>query len=113
MLHRFLASMLIIWLLCTIASNIIEKQDGLTSDDVSLFESFAAYEQIEGRNIIGNALTTLSVTGDVVNALWQAFWFDYSFMQEGLYVYLRYFFLCISLAVAFSVVYLIWTGLRS
>jgi len=71
-----------IFILCTIISNVIELADPMISEDMTVLGKLTAYSRIEATDVVGIASQFMNATGDVIAGLWEVLWFNYTFFYD-------------------------------
>ena len=107
---RWLIGIGFLFIICSLISATIEKQDIIASGSTeqTVIEEALSFTKVDMTDIFGNPTAIVQATGDTLGGIWRMLMWDYSFFKASddnantLGVIAKYFFLMITLGLMFS-----------
>jgi len=83
MVIRWLIGFFILFVVMVIVSNVIEAQDPLTNENITVLELALGYQTVSAADPEGGTFSGLAMLPTTVGAIWDALLFDYPFFYAS------------------------------
>ena len=83
MVIRWLIGFFILFVVLVIISNVIEAQDPLTDETITVLELALGYQSVSAGDPTGGTFSGLAMLPTAVNAIWDALLFNYPFFNSS------------------------------
>ena len=83
MVIRWLIGFFILFVVMVIISNVIEAQDPLTDETITVLELALGYQSVSAGDPTGGTFSGLAMLPTAVNAVWDALLFNYPFFNAS------------------------------
>jgi hypothetical protein len=83
MVIRWLIGFFILFVVLVIVSNIIEAQDPLTDETITILELALGYQSVSASDPTGGTFSGLAMLPTAVGAIWDALIFNYPFFNAS------------------------------